>query len=448
MSTPPPVQPAADVAIVGAGAAGLTAAIRAAEAGARVLLLNAHPKIGLKVLMSGGTRCNVTHREVTAADFHGGSRAVVARILRAFTPEQTRAWFESLGVELKLEPTGKYFPVTDDAHTVLEAIERRVRELGIAVRSGARVVRLERADGGYRLGIQQVADSNAFAGTASFGGAAWPLPAVEPAAWMEADRVVLSTGGLSFPRTGSDGTGYALASALGHSVVPPVPALTPLVAEDALCSAAQGLTLEAALTLRAGGRALVTVRGSLLVTHFGFSGPAALDFSREWLRAEGERTVTASFLPEETAQGLTRVWINAAAHSPHVTARRFLAARVPERLAELLCAEAGVEPGTELPQVPRAVRDSLLRLVFSQPLAISGTLGYEKAECTAGGVPIPEVNPSTLESRKAPGLYLCGEILDVEGRLGGFNFQWAWSSGTVAGSAAGSGALAEVPGAS
>src|SRR5262249_2779331 len=144
------------VIVVGAGAAGLTAAIRAAEGGARVVLLNAHPRIGLKILMSGGTRCNVTHREVTADDFNGGSRPFVARILRAFTPDQTRAWMESMGVTLKLEDTGKYFPVSDDAQTVLDALLRRTESLGVDVQSGARVVRLERAAAGFRVGIQSV----------------------------------------------------------------------------------------------------------------------------------------------------------------------------------------------------------------------------------------------------------------------------------------------------
>src|SRR5262245_6803171 len=149
------------VTVIGAGAAGLTAALRAAEAGARVTLLNAHPKVGLKILMSGGTRCNVTHREVRPEDFHGGSRPFVARILRAFTPDQTRAWFESLGVRLKLEETGKYFPESDDAQTVLDALLEAVRASGVDLRSGARTVRLEHSGEGFRLGMQHVRQSAA-----------------------------------------------------------------------------------------------------------------------------------------------------------------------------------------------------------------------------------------------------------------------------------------------
>jgi len=421
--------PRADIAVVGAGAAGLTAAIRAAEAGAKVTVLNAHPRVGLKILMSGGTRCNVTHRAVSESDFAGGSRAVIARVLRAFTAGQAREWIEGLGVPLKLEDTGKYFPQSDDAHTVLAALVDRAEGLGVQILSGARVIRLQP---GWRLGIQRIRDSNPFsAQVARYNEGAWPLPAAEPDTWLEARRVILATGGLSFPRTGSDGTGYGLALALGHTLVPPIPALTPLSGNDRLCRVTQGLTIDAELTLRVDGKVAERVRGSLLIAHFGFSGPAALDLSRWWLRAEGSRReITAHFAPGAEVEP---AWLRDGRSSP----RRVLMRWLPERLADVLCEEAGVDAGGQTSQVPREKRAALLGLVTARPLDITGTLGYEKAECTAGGVPLSEVNPSTLESRQAPGLYLCGEILDVDGRLGGFNFQWSWSSGTVAGQAAG-----------
>ena len=391
------------VAVVGAGAAGLTAAIRAAEGGAQVTLLNAHPRIGLKILMSGGTRCNVTHREVDARDYNGGSHPFVARILRAFTPAETIEWMTSLGVKLKLEDTGKYFPESDDAETVLDALLAAVGNAGVDVRYGARVVRLERAGewsasgrcegvaGAWRLGVQHVAGSAAFgAGVRAMGEQRWPLPDVAVDEWIEADAVILATGGLSFPRTGSDGTGYALAAS-----------------------------------------------GSFLFAHFGYSGPAALDLSRHWLRAEGERRVTASFVPGMAAEALEREWTDAAKAEPRLSARRFLARHMPDSLAAALATEAGVEPAKWISQVDRARRAALIARVAVREMPITGTLGYEKAEATAGGVTLSEVDASTLESRKAPGVYLCGEMLDVEGRLGGFNFQWAWSSGTVAGRCAG-----------
>ena len=444
MSRPP-------VAVVGAGAAGLTAAIHAARTGARVVLLNAHPRIGLKILMSGGTRCNVTHRAVSERDYCGGSRHVVARILRAFTAEATRAWFErDLGVALKVEDTGKIFPVSDDARTVLDALLAECGRAGVEMRRGARVIRIERESGGessaaarFLLGMERARGSAACGGrVAEPGRVDWPLPVTAPEEWLAAASVVLATGGLSFPRTGSDGTGYALARSLGHTLVAPVPALTPLTSDDPLCADLQGLAVEAELSLWTGGRVEWRTRGPFLFTHFGYSGPAALDLSRHWLRALGRAgiTVTMNLAPGRPPAELEAEWL-AAARAPRHTVRRHLSARIPERLGIALCAAAGLDPALPLAQVSRAHRRRLLALLTSRPLPISGTLGYEKAEVTAGGVPLAEVNPATLESRCCAALHLCGELLDVEGRLGGFNFQWAWSSGTVAGRAAARSAL-------
>jgi predicted flavoprotein YhiN len=432
--------PSGHVLVVGAGAAGLTAAIRAGEAGARVTLLNAHPRVGLKILMSGGTRCNVTHERVSERDFHGGSANVVRRVLRAFTVPQTLSWFrDELGVELKLEPTGKYFPVTDDAQTVLDARLAAGERAGVTLRSGARAVRLERAGGAWRAGIQPVRGSVEFGeGTARAGQAAFPLPGAEPGEWVEADAVVLACGGLSFPRTGSDGTGYALASALGHTLVPTVPALTPLVAVDPLCRAVQGVTIEAELALWVDGRVDTRVPGSLLFAHFGVTGPAALDLSRHWHRAEGRaRRVTLSFTPGRTFEALEAAWVEYAAANPRRGVRTWLGEVLPDRIADVLTTESGLG-GAAMSQVPRERRATLLRGLVERDLGVTSTLGYEKAEVTAGGVPLSEVDASTLESRVASGVFLCGEMLDVEGRLGGFNFQWSWSSGTVAGRAAAS----------
>ncbi len=441
------------VAVVGAGAAGLTAVIRAAEGGARVTLFNAHPRIGLKILMSGGTRCNVTHREVSERDFHGGSPRFVRNVLRAFDVDATLAWFEELGVALKLEPTGKYFPESDDAQTVLDALLAAVERAGASVEAGARVIRLERAagDGGaagdrgaagavFRLGVQSIRDSAALGGpgVARVGETQWPLPANAPDRWVEAERVILATGGLSFPRTGSDGTGYALATALGHTLEPPVPALTPLAAEDPWCRALQGITVESELKLYAGAEHVAATRGSLLFAHFGYSGPPALDLSRHWLRADGAagRRVVASFLPGEREETLTAWFVESTAREPRASVRGALATRLPERLVSELCREAEVDAALRLSQLTREARSKLVSLILSRLLPVSGTLGYEKAEVTAGGVRLAEVDPRTLESRLVPGLFLCGEVLDVEGRLGGFNFQFSWSSGTVAGRAA------------
>jgi predicted flavoprotein YhiN len=432
------------VVVIGAGAAGMTAAIRAGEAGAQVTLLNAHPKVGLKILMSGGTRCNVTHAKVDERDFHGGSRNVIARILRSFTATQAMAWFtDDLAVPLKLEDTGKYFPESDDAQTVLDALLAAAQRAGVVLRSGARVIQIEReVEGAWQVGVQRMSDSASFgAAVHAFGGTEWELPERAPDEWIAADAIILATGGLSFPRTGSDGTGYALATSVGHTIVAPVPALTPLGAADTLCEAAQGVTLDVELSFWRDAKREATARGSFLIAHFGYSGPAALDLSRHWNRAVADGAtsglrVTANFAPGKTREKLQEEWFAATARGPKLSVRGHLGEWLPLRLASELAWEAEIDPVRPLAQVSKVRRDALLTILTERDMHVNATLGYEKAEVTAGGVPLEEVDSSTLESRRAKGLWLCGEVLDVEGRLGGFNFQWAWSSGTVAGRAA------------
>lgn len=426
-----------DVIVVGAGAAGLMAAVSAAETGAAVRLLNAHPKPGLKILMSGGTRCNVTNEVVDPESFEGGSRPAIGIVLKAFSAAETRRWFEELGVALKLEPEGKYFPVTDSARTVLEALLRRAEDLGVAFEFGAPVTAIEVAAPDRTPGAANGAASTAAGDAPDAPSATTFFRVVTPSAAHHARAVILATGGLSFPKTGSDGSGHGLARALGHTIVPTSPALTPLTLSGDLHRRLQGVTLPAGLTLFVDGRKRLTRTGSLLFTHFGLSGPAALDLSRHWLRtpATSTRRVTIDFCPGERLDELEADWLRAAGAGP-ATIQSWLARRVPVRLARELAERSSIHPGLRLAQCPRDDRRRLLELMTACPAPVSGTLGYGKAEVTAGGVPLDEVDPRRMMSRRTPGLFLAGEILDVDGRLGGYNFQWAWSSGRVAGQAA------------
>lgn len=401
-----------DLAIVGAGAAGLTAAIFATREapGARVVLLDGAARIGAKILISGGGRCNVTHYEVTPADFNG-NRNAIAKVLRSFPVPETVAWFEAMGVELKREETGKLFPVTDRARTVVDALLREASRA--EVRTGHRVTSIAPREGGFEI---------ALAGGGS----------------LVASRVVLATGGRSVPKTGSDGHGFEIARSLGHTVTPVFPALVPLLLERGhFLTSLSGTSCGAELSVRsATGRVLATRRGSLLFTHFGISGPVALDVSRDWIAARRDdpgTALTASFLPGVRAEELEREWLDRAVSSPRTTVARALRERLPERLVDALAATAGTTASAPLAGMSRQSRRALLGLVLEMPLPVTGDRGFDYAEVTAGGVPLSEVDPSTMASRKWPGLYLCGEILDVDGRIGGFNFQWAWATGRLAG---------------
>jgi predicted Rossmann fold flavoprotein len=417
MPAPVPEAPPqhSDVLVIGAGAAGLFAATwagrtaRTAGAALAVTAVDGARKLGAKILVAGGGRCNVTHVAVSEADYAGSTPPAIRKVLRRFGVAETRQFFTEAGVALKEEETGKLFPVTDSARTVLDAL---VREAG---RAGARLVHPARVTGLVRLGAEFVATTEA--------------------GDMHAARVILCTGGKSLPKSGSDGCGHALAAGLGHSITEPVvPALVPLVLETGhWITALSGLTLPTEVTLRSGtGRRLTATTGSTLLTHLGLSGPAILDVSRHWLVArhrDPAAALTINWLPGATTDEVDRELVAGRRRG----ALAVLRDRLADRLARALCTAAAAAATGDL---ARDARRRLASLVTATPLPLTGDRGFTVAEATAGGVPLAEVRLETMESRVCPGLYLAGEVLDVDGRIGGFNFQWAWASGFVAGQAA------------
>ena len=413
--------------IIGAGAAGLMAAIwagRAAGGEFPVVALDGAPKIGAKILISGGGRCNVTHDEVDAKDFNGSSRNVVARILRTFDVPATIAFFESLDVMLKREETGKLFPVDDDARTVLRVLIAAAEESGADVRTANRVVEVVRAGEGFLI--------------------------ITSAATLRARAVILATGGRSIPKSGSDGHGYSIAASLGHSVSATTPALVPLLLpEGHWMTTLSGISIEGELVLtELSGRVLQREKGSLLFTHFGLSGPVVLDMSRHWIAARNEDprsrlslNVTGGAPPEAVRDWL----VETTAHRARALVLTVLSERLPERLAAAMLDYPGIDRALMIGRLGREQRARLVQALTNIELPLTGDRGFNFAEVTAGGVPLSEINPSTMESRKCPGLYLCGEILDVDGKIGGFNFQWAWASGKLAGESAARRMMGEFP---
>lgn len=410
-----------DVAVIGAGAAGLAASIFAAEAAAkgdrpqRIVLLDGAKTIGAKILISGGGRCNVTHDVVTPTDFFG-NRHIIKNILVAFPVQATIDWFASLGVDLKREETGKLFPVTDKARTVLTALVNRCYEVGVAIREDHRVTdiaRLTGSEAGFVIHHTH--------GT------------------LQAKKAILATGGRSLPKTGSDGFGYELARRLGHRVSATTPALAPLVLDEALFHKdLSGVSQEVELTTTVNGRVVDRRNGSLLWTHFGVSGPVVMDASRFWTtaREKGESVdLHVNFLLALTQESARQWFMEQAAGAPRRSLTKALAHLVTERFAEALCRNLGITPQTAIAQLPRKDRDRLLVALTKFRLPVQQDRGWNYAEVTAGGVPLEEINFRTMESKLVPGLYLVGEILDCDGRIGGFNFQWAWATGLLAGRA-------------
>ena len=396
-----------DIAVVGAGAAGLMTAITARRLGLSALLLDSKEKIGAKILMSGGTRCNVTNQNVTERDFESEKPRVVRDVLAAFPSRQALQFFKELGVDLVLEPGGKYFPTSHSAKTVLNALLSECKKIGVQLEVGKKVTRLSVKESAFEI----IGENFSFV----------------------ARSLVLCTGGFSYPATGSDGSGYELAKAFGHKMIFTTPALTPLTTEDSDWKSLSGVSLPVRLSFKEGNKKRAEFEGSFLFTHFGFSGPAALNISRHWLRsADKGRSVDANFLPHDNEETFRTFLAKATEKTPSRRLRNLLADKLPERFVDIFITRLGIREEVILNQLTREERERLFRSLFNYSLPITGVVGYKKAEATAGGIDLGEIDPRTLESKLQLGLFFSGEMLDVDGRIGGFNFQWAWSSGVTA----------------
>jgi len=411
------------VAFVGAGASGLMAAISTArsleEAGqdlksTKIILLDGANKIGIKILVAGGGRCNVTHHTVDELQYATDKPAIVRTALKRFSAQDAIDFFSGLGVDLKQEPTGKMFPTTDDAHTVLHALLDEADRLGISILNPWRVESITQTDSGFTL--QSSSDH----------------------APIKANRVVLAAGGKALPKSGSDGHGYSIAQSLGHSITPNIlPALVPLIAADngRWITELSGIACPATLSVvTSTGKRVKSFTNDTLITHFGLSGPAPMDISRYLSTAklaDRKSHLEINWVPdqsfEQVDQALTE--LGKAQISTH------LRTLIPDRLARVLCDQSGIDPTTPGHALSRDSRRALAHLLTATKVRIQADRGFTHAEVTAGGVPLDEINRKDFQSRQCKGLYLVGEILDVDGRIGGFNFQWAWSTGYIAGNA-------------
>jgi hypothetical protein len=401
--------PEAQVVVIGAGAAGLMAAIHAAEAGRRVLLLERTTDGGRKILISGGGRCNVLPSVLDPRRFVSESSPnLVRRLLLAWPLEEQREFFERVvGTPLRLEvETGKFFPASNRARDVRDGLVALARTRGVELRSGCRVIDVASDPNGWRVHVET------------------QKPVV-------ARSVIVATGGLSVPATGSDGFGLDLARRTGHIVHDTYPALTPLVASPPIHAKLAGISLDVTLEAPGNGRA-ISASGGFLFTHRGYSGPAVLDLSHLAVRSRdagaGRQLLRVRWTPLNDSDWEARL----TRRSPQAVIT-VLREALPARLADWLLADAGIESGRQLAQLRREERRALIERLVRYPLPWTGDEGYKKAEVTGGGVALDQVEPGTLESRRAPGLFFCGEVLDAFGPIGGFNFAWAWSTGRTAG---------------
>jgi hypothetical protein len=398
----------------------------------RIVVLDGATRIGAKILIAGGGRCNVTHEVVSAEDFNG-ARPIVRNVLAAFDAEATVRWFASMGVTLKREETGKLFPTTDRAQTVLDALLRRCAALGVRVLTGHRV--------------HDVAPATDGAASADDATSAPPTDETRVRRWhvhhdhgvLAANAVVLATGGRSLPRTGSDGTGWTIAARLSHRVTATAPALVPFVLGAGFYRELSGVSQPVELQTFVDGKLADRRRGSLLWTHFGVSGPVVLDASRHWTVARDAghaAEVRCNVFPGESFEAIEARLLAASRSRPRASVAGVLGETLPERVAAAFARAAGLDPTRRLAEIARAGRRTLAHRLGALVLPIERARGWDHAEVTAGGVPLDEIDYRTMASRKQAGLYLVGEMLDCDGRIGGFNFQWAWATGFLAGRAA------------
>ncbi len=402
-----------DAIILGAGAAGLIAAIHAAERGRRVLLLEKSRKAGVKILMSGGTRCNITHdcdnRGIIEA--FGPNGKFLHSALAAFGVRETIDFFEAEGVATKSEETGKIFPVSDRALDVLNALIRRLQRTSAKLILENPATHLERLpDGSFK-----VVSANG----------AWTC-----------SRVLITTGGKSYPGCGTTGDGYVFAKQFGHTIVDPKPALVPLTVSPQWVSELRGITMpDVGLKVAEGTRTLSARRGSMLFAHFGLSGPAPLDVSRAVSRHTSPHSLSLNvdLLPNIAEATVDEFLRTESINSGKKQLASVLAEQLPRRIADQVLSLCNQPLDRKAAALAKTDRQAMVKTIKRLELPIRGTLGFEKAEVTAGGVNLAEVDSRTMQSKLAAGVYFAGEVLDLDGWIGGYNFQSAWSTGYLAG---------------
>lgn len=394
------------------------AAIFAARAGAHTTLVERTRDGGRKILISGGGRCNVLPMRVDESRFvTDSSPNLLRKILRSWPHREQVAFFEQeLGIPLAEEPESlKLFPVSNKARDVRDGLLAYATRAGAALRMETAVTGFDRRGGGWRI-------------------------EVAGAAPLDCDAVIIATGGLSVPTTGSDGLGLRELERLGHTIHPVYAALTPLTDAGGTFAALSGISLRVTLSARddAAQRA-ARATGGFLFTHRGYSGPSVLDVSHVLVRSRAGSSPPATLEVQWTALGASE-WEAELRPQGTRTVTGALRGQLPERLAAALLGLAEVDPARSLAELRREERRRLIEVLTACRLPWTGDEGYRKAEVTGGGVSLAEVDPRTMESRRHAGLFICGEVLDAFGPVGGYNFMWSWATGRAAGvGAAGSG---------
>ncbi|WP_066637000.1 NAD(P)/FAD-dependent oxidoreductase [Desulfolucanica intricata] len=406
------------VFIIGGGAAGITAAIAARRNNAEVTILERNERIGRKILATGNGRCNLTNSNIHVNHYHGQNPKFVYGALNRFDYRQTIDFFEHLGIAHKIEEGGKVFPVSNQASSVLDVLRYELEQIGVKVICEADVCAVKNIKNTFEIVLK---DKRKF----------------------KADRVILTTGGKSSPNLGSNGSGYILAQSLGHNIIKPFPALVRIQLAEKFLKQIQGVKFDGEAEIIVDNKSLARAGGEILFTQNGISGPPILQLSRtagEYLQKKKKVWLKVTLITGLTAEQLEQVLINRFQNQPQKTLAFSFVGFINKRLIPVLLKEAGIEninkPAAE---VTAGERQRIINILQDWRFEVTGTDSWPASQVTAGGVDVKDINPKTMESKLVPNLYFAGEILDIDGDCGGFNLQWAWSSGYVAGESAAQG---------
>ncbi|MEA4964442.1 MAG: NAD(P)/FAD-dependent oxidoreductase [Oscillospiraceae bacterium] len=396
------------VLIIGGGASGLTAALTAAECpDNQVTLLERQARVGRKLTATGNGRCNLTNLHAGPDHYHGQRPDFVRPALENFGVQTALAWFSSLGLVTAAEPSGRVYPFSDQAGSVVDVLRLALEQSGARVETGCETRALTWRDGAF------------FAETEG--------------QLFTADRVIVACGGVAGGRLGGTDAGYRLLASLGHTRTALYPALVQLRTDPACVRALKGIRTQAAVSLRRGEETLGESQGEIQFAEYGLSGPCIFALSRAVSASAGEITAVLDLLPQMEQAALERLLREKAARFPALTLENLLTGVLQNRLGRTVVRFCGLVLDAPLSSLSAAKLHQLAAAVKAFPLPVTGTLGMDQAQVTAGGVCTGEFDPDTLESRLCPALYACGEVLDVDGDCGGYNLQWAWSSGRLAG---------------
>lgn len=398
--------------VIGGGAAGLVAAISARRLGAKVTILERNPRIGKKILATGNGRCNFTNIYADTADYFGERPGFAKDALSVFTVKETIGFFEKLGIQHSVEDMGKVFPMSGQASSFLDVFLYELNALGIETLCDSYVKGINVKDGDF---VIELKDGRTFIG----------------------NRVIIATGGKAMPSSGSDGNGYKLAEKLGHTVTPTFPALVQIMLEGSFFKGISGVKFVGTAKLMYDGKSIAEDKGDILFANYGISGPPILQISRKAgeLLKEGKRVC----LRISVIDGISRAELKALikkrfAISPKKPIDFSFVGLINKRLIPMVLKEAGI-PDIKCPvsDISDDEIEAIIDVLTGWELKIRGTKGWQSAQITAGGIRTDEIHPETMESKLLRGLYFAGEIMDIDGRCGGFNLQWAWASGFLAG---------------